>query len=806
MKTPNTNQLVSRRLTQGCPASVLVTVLATALMSAASARAADPQFQRMEPLGGARGSDVSVTLYGPRMASEPKDLLFYEPGIELLELKNNEKGDAVVAQLRIAADCPPGPHAIRLLTASGLSNLRTFHVGSLAEAKEQEPNDSPDQAQAIALGTVVDGVVRREDLDHYALELEAGQRLSIEVEAIRLGQVFFDPAVEVYGPDGQLLGEADDSPPTRQDPALSVQTPTAGKYIVRVRESALRGADNNRYRLHVGDFPRPQAIFPPAVQHDQPTDLHDAQGAASVANQARLGSTDDGMARVFPTDEQGIAPSSMALRVGDRPVTAEAEPNNALKQATPSAAPAACVGRLEKPGDTDFYRFTAKKDQTWDLNVYARRLRSPLDSILRVFDANGKRLAGSDDDQGQPDSYLRFKVPADGDYILQVADHLNRGGADYVYALELARPRPEARLSINEERRYVSTTANVPQGNRTAILVTTRRANFGDPLTVSVDGLPAGVTMDAPELAANYNVTPIVLSADESAEVGATLASVTVKRPENRPVVSLFRQQEWLVRGRNNVAMWSYWSDRAPVAVTRKAPFSVDLVAPKAPLVQSGSMALRVVAKRDEGFDAPIAVRMLYHSPGVSSNRSRSIAAGQTEVTIPVTANYQARTGDWDIVVTGESNVGGRLVVSTQLVKLTVAEPFFSLALPKATVERGKSIEYTVAIEPKTPFEGVAKLEMVGLPPGVTTAPVEIKADAKSATFQLAVSDKAPLGRHRSPACRATLAVEGEPVVHTRGGGELMIDPPPEKETKPKDQQTAQRKADREATGKGASS
>ena len=786
-----------RGLSGGC--------LAVAILLAASfSHAADPQFQRLEPPGGARGSELTVTLYGPRMASEPKDLLFYEPGIELLELKKNEKGDAVLAKLRIAADCQTGPHAIRLLTASGLSNLRTFHVGSLAEAKEQEPNNTLDAPQSIALGAVVDGVVQAEDLDHYAVQLDEGQRLSVEVEAIRLGQVFFDAAVEVYGPDGKLLAESDDAAPTRQDPSLSLKAPTAGKYVVCIRESALRGGGNYRYRLHVGDFPRPRAIFPPAVQHDQPTDMREVTGDKPVAKQIRLANTDDGIARFCPTDESGVAPSSMAVRVGDRPVALEVEPNNAVKQATPCPAPAACAGRLESPGDTDFFKFTAKKDQTWDLNVYARQLRSPLDSILRVFDANGKRLAGNDDDRGLPDSYLRFKAPADGEYVLQVADHMNRGGPDYVYAVELKQPQPQARLSINERRRYVSTPIDVPRGNRTAVLVTTGRVNFGDPLTLGFENLPAGVSMAAPELAANYNVTPVVFSADESAELAATLANVGVKRPEDRPVVSLFRQQEWLVRGRNNVAMWSYWADRAPVAVTRKAPFSIELIAPKGPIVQSGSKELRIVAKRDEGFDEPIAVQMLYHSPGVSSNRSRSIAKGQTEVTIPVTANYQARTGDWDIVVTGAANVGGRMEVSTELVKLKVAEPYFSIAMAKATVERGKSIEYTIKLEPKTPFDGVAKLEMVGLPPGVTASPMEVKADATSATFQLAVSDKAPLGRHRSLACRATLSVNGEPVVHTRGGGELVIDPPPEPESKdnPKDQRTAKR----EAKGKGASS
>ena len=36
---------------------------------------------------------------------------------------------------------------------------------------------------------------------------------------------------------------------------------------------------------------------------------------------------------------------------------------------------------------------------------------------------------GNDDANGTPDSYLRFAVPADGEYFLEVRDHLRRGGA-----------------------------------------------------------------------------------------------------------------------------------------------------------------------------------------------------------------------------------------------------------------------------------------------------------------------------------------------------------------------------------------
>ncbi len=83
-------------------------------------------------------------------------------------------------------------------------------------------------------------------------------------------------------------------------------------------------------------------------------------------------------------------------------------------------------------------------------------------------------------------------------------------------------------------------------------------------------------------------------------------------------------QDTLLVRGQNNRRVWGHKADRMALAVTEEAPFSIEIVQPKVPLVRNGSMDLKVVAKRKEGFTAPIAVRMLYNPPGVGSAGSHA--------------------------------------------------------------------------------------------------------------------------------------------------------------------------------------
>ena len=90
---------------------------------------------------------------------------------------------------------------------------------------------------------------------------------------------------------------------------------------------------------------------------------------------------------------------------------------------------------ISKPGEVDYYRFTAKKGQTFDVHCFARRLGSPLDSVMTLGVVGGGALASNDDAVG-PDSYFRFTFPEDKEYYLSVTDHLNQGGPTYFYRVE----------------------------------------------------------------------------------------------------------------------------------------------------------------------------------------------------------------------------------------------------------------------------------------------------------------------------------------------------------------------------------
>ena len=236
-----------------------VVITAVTLLAVASLYAADPALSYVMPHGAQRGTEVDVVLQGARL-SDAQELLLYEPGIEVREFRGD--GDKAHAKLAIAADCRLGIHALRVRTATGISPLRTFFVGPLKEISEAEPNSDFQKPQPIDLDVTVNGVIENEDADYFQITAKKGERISVEIEALRLGRAFFDPYIAILNPKRFELAICDDAALLRQDAHLSIIAPEDGNYIIQVRESAFQGNGNCTYRLHVGRFPRPTAVFP----------------------------------------------------------------------------------------------------------------------------------------------------------------------------------------------------------------------------------------------------------------------------------------------------------------------------------------------------------------------------------------------------------------------------------------------------------------------------------------------------------------------------------------------------------------
>lgn len=764
-----------------CALAVLLNLAAFVPVHAAS-----PALAGASPRGAQRGTEVEVILNGARL-EDAKEILFYESGIEVTKFEV-VKGDTVKAVFKISPDAYLGSHRFRVRTASGISDLRPFLVGELPEIQEKEPNTEFSQPQPIPMGVTVNGVIQNEDVDFFVVEAKKGERITAEVEAIRLGASLFDVYVAILNTARFELTTSDDTALVFQDGIVSIIAPEDGKYIIQIRDSAYGGNGNSLYRAHIGSFPRPLATLPVGGKLGETLNVKFiGDVAGNFEQQVTLPTVPQQNFSLFYRDNSGISPSGIRFRLSEYGNVIEQEPNDTHDNATKFAAPLALNGIIGEANDSDNFRFTAKKDEAYDVRVYARGVRSPLDPILTIFTAGKGQIAQNDDSAG-PDSYLRFRAPADGDYVINIKDHLGNGGPHYTYRIELTPIKPQLSATVIEFQQYIQPTVSIPKGNRCALALNASRADFGGPLALRGENLPKGVTMEIPPISANQNIIPVIFHVADDAEISGTLADLVLSLNDPKQTTKIegsVSQPVVLVRGQNQVPFWTEPTQRIPVAVTEEVPFSISIVEPKVPLVTGGEMPLKVVAKRKEGFTAAIKIDMLWRPSGINAATTASIPEGKNEADIILNAINNADATQWKVAAIGQAPVnGGNVLVATTFANLRVAEKYLNATFDQVAVEQGKEANFPVHFEKLAGFKGAAKAELVGLPRKVEAAPVEITEESKDVVFKLKADMTSPPGNHQNILCRVTVMENGEQVVHNLGPAKLRVDAPlPPKKT-----------------------
>lgn len=224
-----------------------------------------PTAARLMPQVGQRGTQVTLLMIGARL-QKIEDVVFYRSGLrfvgyELLkeipedhsmQLKSTPAGTAVALTLRIADDCPLGEHHLRIRTNDQLSEMVSFWITPfrcVAEANvgndsEGKTNGDVDHAQPVELNSTVYGYHLKQntmDNDWFRVELEKGQRLTVEVWSSCLGFQHFgamsDTKITVHGPDKKFLAAVDDTSLSDMDPILNLAAPATGTYYINIHQN-----------------------------------------------------------------------------------------------------------------------------------------------------------------------------------------------------------------------------------------------------------------------------------------------------------------------------------------------------------------------------------------------------------------------------------------------------------------------------------------------------------------------------------------------------------------------------------------
>ncbi len=754
------------------------------LDSSCFASGSTPRLNLITPRGVQRGHEHWLRFSGERL-DKAEQVFLYDEGIAILEVKSIDPQNVDV-KIRVDEQCRIGEHIAQIRTAQGISDFRSFFVGVLPDVQEAEPNNTPENAQAVELDCTINGTIKNEDVDWFRLECRQGQRLSVEIEAIRLG-FMFDSFISVLDENNFEIAVSDDSSFGKQDGVISLKIPRDGTYYVAVRESSYGGNNNARYRLHVGQFPRPTVVFPPgglAGATQKLVFLGDAEG--EIEKELRIENKPSFRPGVFVEDALGVSPSPVAFRTSSLNNALEVEPNDDRKSVSASLpVPCALNGIIQQPNDMDYFKFSANKGQAIDVELLARRIRSGLDPVMNIFNAAGKHLVG-DDDARRPDCYLRFNVPETGDYFLRVRDHLNRGKSDFVYRVELKLAEPELTISIPRVDRYSQLRQKiaVAQGNRFATMVSADRKNFGGPIELLEAAWPPGVTLECRPMVANMNLMPVVFSASEDAPISGKLVDLRARHTDaSKNIEGRFSlTADFALGPPNNAQFYTASVNKLACAVTKKLPFKIEIEQPQVPLVRNGTMNLKITAIRDEGFDQAINVQFPFRPPGLGTKPQIQIKKGETSAIYPLNANGNAQLGKWPVYAVGQANVNGPAWVSTQLAEVEISEPLVTMEINRTTLEQGQEATVFCKVNHHQPFEGEATAEILGLPPHIDIPKLRFTTDTQELNFTVSTNSKSRIGKHKGMFCRVTIFKNDEPIVSTAARSELRINKPKPKE------------------------
>ena len=450
--------------------------------------------------------------------------------------RNRELDELVVLRVSIAADASPGMRELRLLTrAGGASNPLRFMVNNLPEAREYEPNDLKSRPEShMQTPFIMNGQIMPGDEDRFSFDAVKGQRLVIRVMARELVPYladavpgWFQAVVAVSDDNGNEVAYADDFL-FNPDPALLFEVPADGTYHISVRDSIYRGREDFVYRIAVGEIPFVTGIFPLGAQLDSEVKVSAYGwnlGSAVFELDAAPGG---GPVKQGFLQTGGIISNTVRYAIGDHPEFVEDEDNNSMRTAQSVDLESTINGRIDKVGDVDFYRTRLLKGQEIKAAIAARRLYSPVDSLLRVFDKTGQVLAWNDDMPGSgnltdrtglithnADSELVFSAPARGVYYLQVSDAQNKGGPTYSYRLSVDEPRP------GFEVYFTPSVVTVPSNGGGKAMLHARRINgFNGPIDIELLNPSSGLALSGGRIPASSDGVPVVISAPRSLGTG----------------------------------------------------------------------------------------------------------------------------------------------------------------------------------------------------------------------------------------------------------------------------------------------
>jgi len=500
-----------------------------------------PYVESIFPLGGQRGKQVEVTFTGRNLADTSKMLL------------------------NLAAKAPLGRQEIRAHTPNGSSNLRPFDVSDLPDFTEVEPNNTTDKVNVVTIPVAINGRISpAKDIDRFKFKSDKDQKLVCDVVASRFGSKL-DSLLTLSDTNGAVIAQNDDS--TLADARIELDAKKDTEYILSLRDLTERGGDDFSYRLAIrlpsaaaeAGFTAkfaPDAVHVSRGSHSkircEVTPVAGFSGPVRLAFQdlptgifseplvLNAGAPASGLMLISALKEAPLGSFPIKLTAsstaGGKTTTRTAEPISGDK-----AVRGAFLTVLDSPPFTlELMTLSAsvEQEQSAKLEILAQRregfageiklaaegFAAGKEPITKSFDTKETTLkagetlgqvtlkAKMDSEIGTRTVIVRGEATVEGQSVVQYSSPV----PVTVVQLPLAVSSTLTRLSVTA---LPTNSASAAAEASTTIKIE-RRAGFTNEVTLSLEGMPAGINTTLETISAGATETTLKLVATEKAAAG----------------------------------------------------------------------------------------------------------------------------------------------------------------------------------------------------------------------------------------------------------------------------------------------
>jgi hypothetical protein len=391
----------------------------------------------------------------------------------------------------------------------------------------------------------------------------------------------------------------------------------------------------------------------------------------------------------------------------DEPVVPEGKNNETISEAQPIQLPCVVAGRLELKEDVDYYKFQAKAGDHLTFELYCARLQDRIHDLqkhakpmLVLYDEEGRELAANDHFYFA-DPMLSYKVTKTGSYYLQIRESTYDFDQRWVYAL-LATNKPYASHVYPMAGNPGKVVQVEPIGSARFLKPNVALLAPGKPglhqLQLDIDGIKTN-----PVTFLVSNLPQVLEQEDNNSPTQAN--RVTVPCGINGRIGKKYDLDHFVFQGtKGKSILFEVKARRFGTVLNSTVHAVLDVMSPKG---------------------EPLASNMDTHGPEASL------------------AFTPATDGDFVLRVRDLNSKGSDTAV--YFVNADWARPDFELNCDpdKAMIGPGSSTTWFVKVKRLQGFTGPVKIEVKGLPPGVTCNPLTIPAGMTQGTLVLTADAKA---------------------------------------------------------------